>query len=440
MPGQVSIPNVGNVSNVSGTGSMSESEAVEELFKDIPKGKGKGNEETEDAEIEDAEVEGSEDEGDADAEDAEDEEVLDKEEDTEDDANADAGSFGPVDKKALLAKYPKLFKDFPELGNTFQREQKFTELFPTVEDAETASAMAQEYNGVGRKIMVEGDATFLLNQIHRTNPQSFERFTDNFLEGVRRVDRDQYNAICEPVIQNVLRWCYVQGSNHNNENIINSARHLSKLIFGTAQVEELEPRKKPTKSNEPDPERVKLDKERAEFENGRFVAASNEIGESIDDFLRDELSGNIDPSGKMSSYFKRTLIKDIIDGIHNQLKNEPAHGRTMKTLWDRARAANYPGELKTRIKNTYLARAKQILPAVRARVKQEAFRVGDERPKGDKPKSENGKSKHIPVGRALSNTNSSSNGGKKMPTGRDVDWRNTSERDILDGKYTPKSK
>lgn len=418
------IPNVGNV------GGKSEAQAVEELFSES-----ENEDETTEAETDEDEV--SKDAKDEEDADAEDEEVLEEEETEED----EAGAYGPVDKKALLAKYPKLFKDFPELGKTFQREQQFTELFPTLEDAQNASNMAQEYFGLSRKIMAEGDAAFLLTQVKQVNPASFEKFTDNFLEGVRRVDRDQYNVICEPVIQGVLRWCFVQGDKHGNENIVNSARHLSKLIFGTAQVEQLEPKKKAPKDNEPDPERTKFEKERADFEQGRFTAATNEIGDQVDMFLTEELEKGIDPSGKMSPYFKRTLIRDIIQGVHTQLANEPAHGRTMKTLWDRARQSNYPGELKSRIRNTYLARAKQVLPSVRSRVKQEAFQTKSDKPKsGNSSNSNKDKARNIPVGRALSNTNQSSGNGKKMPTGRDVDWRNTSERDILDGKYTPKGK
>src|SRR6516225_9215499 len=39
---------------------------------------------------------------------------------------------------AIKEKYPNFFKDFPELKESYFREMRFTELFPTVEDAKEA--------------------------------------------------------------------------------------------------------------------------------------------------------------------------------------------------------------------------------------------------------------------------------------------------------------
>src|SRR5881396_2432670 len=44
----------------------------------------------------------------------------------------------PIPRREILAKYPQLFKDFPYLEKAYYREQQFTELLPTIEDAKIA--------------------------------------------------------------------------------------------------------------------------------------------------------------------------------------------------------------------------------------------------------------------------------------------------------------
>ena len=46
-------------------------------------------------------------------------------------------------RKEILAKYPKLFKDFPYLEKAYYREQQFTEVFPTIQDARVQCEKAQ---------------------------------------------------------------------------------------------------------------------------------------------------------------------------------------------------------------------------------------------------------------------------------------------------------
>lgn len=431
-------PEIGNVGSV---GSMSEAEAVDRLFgdsdnEDVETGSSEEAETDEDAESEDEDAdEHAEDE---DAEASEDEDVL------EDEESKEAGAFGPVDKKALLAKYPKLFKDFPDLGKTFAREQKFTEIFPTLEDAEQASQMAQEYAGLSQRIMRHGDSKTLLSEVKRIDPKAFQRFASGFLDSVNDLDRGTYNEIVTPIIRDVVRYVFTQGNNLGNENLVNSARYFSKVLFGNPEVEQLETRKKPQQQDkEADPEREQFERDRANFYSERFKAAAADVGQQIDSDLGSDLDSNIDPQNKMSAFFRDALKERIIKAVHNQLANEPQHARTMNGLWEKAKAAGYPSGMLAKIKQTYLARAKQILPAVRARVKQEAFKTG---PVPGSKKSDNkltAKSRNIPVGRAPSGRSpeGNTNGNKgKAPTGRDVDWRHTSDRDILDGRYTPKGK
>src|SRR6267142_1435217 len=46
----------------------------------------------------------------------------------------------PSSKRDILAKYPKIFKDFPYLEKAYYREQQYTEVFPNPADAKKAAA------------------------------------------------------------------------------------------------------------------------------------------------------------------------------------------------------------------------------------------------------------------------------------------------------------
>src|SRR5262245_60605887 len=68
----------------------------------------------------------------------------------------------PVRRKEILAKYPKLFKDFPYLEKAYYREQQFTELLPTIADAKLAVEKAQILDRTEQQVM-SGDIIGVLS-------------------------------------------------------------------------------------------------------------------------------------------------------------------------------------------------------------------------------------------------------------------------------------
>src|SRR6188508_1980225 len=75
--------------------------------------------------------------------DEEDDELKEIEEELAGPKEEDLELTTPVRRKEILAKYPKLFKDFPYLEKAYYREQQFTEINPTIEDARVASEKAK---------------------------------------------------------------------------------------------------------------------------------------------------------------------------------------------------------------------------------------------------------------------------------------------------------
>ena len=99
-------------------------------------------------EEEDDDEEEDDEEGEEDQEDGEDDEEDDKEDELE---------LSRVSYKEVKEKFPSFFKDFPSLKHAFFREQQFTELFPTLEDAKKAIEDQQQFQEITEAV-IEGDA------------------------------------------------------------------------------------------------------------------------------------------------------------------------------------------------------------------------------------------------------------------------------------------
>src|SRR6187401_409402 len=127
------------------------------------------------------ETKSGEDDGDSEEEsEEEDDELKEIEEELKGPSEEDLELMTPVRRKEILAKYPKLFKDFPYLEKAYYREQQFTEINPTIEDARVASEKAKIMDIVEREIM-SGDITSVLAAAKDENQEAFYKVVDNYL-------------------------------------------------------------------------------------------------------------------------------------------------------------------------------------------------------------------------------------------------------------------
>src|SRR6187401_3520536 len=153
---------------------LNEAEEPEEVL-DLPK---IGKTDTGD---QDEQETGDEEEGEEDGEKSkEDDELKEIEEELDGPKEEDLELMTPVRRREILAKYPKLFKDFPYLEKAYYREQQFTEINPTIEDARVASEKAKIMDIVEREIM-SGDITSVLAAAKDENQEAFYKVVDNYL-------------------------------------------------------------------------------------------------------------------------------------------------------------------------------------------------------------------------------------------------------------------
>ena len=395
---------------------------------------------TDDTEEKTPPVEGKEEFGEEDDEEKPaEEEETEEEPDEEKSERSDAEVFqGRPTLTDIKTKYPKIFKEFPDLREVLFREGEFSKRFGTVEEADEAAIKNNSFNTI-EAALLGGDSTPIIEQLGANAPEALASVVDNFLPQVLKHSQDLYLRATIPVIEQFLFTAYNHGKNTGDANLMRSAQHAANFIFGKAEIPDPSRR---GAARGPHPAEQKLEAERKQWADTRFREASAEVSASVDVELESEILKGLDPDKQLSSRQRQSLIKEIKDELDNTLGKDEAFRRQMRSLWTRAGNANYPKDQRASIKSAFLARAKALVPSVRARLRDEWFgKAEKERPTGGKPAA-NGKSqqalsqkKRFPAesGRAASNA-----GPRRPPAPGDVDWSKTSDLDLIEGKFTRK--
>ena len=96
----------------------------------------------------------------------------------------------------------------------------------------------------------------------------------------------------------------------------------------------------------------------------------------LDEMIREGL----DPDNVYNNFVKEALAEKVMSVVLVQsLKADKAFQGQMAALWKKAHKEGFTREDKQRIAHTYLAKAKRIMPAIRAKIRGEARTDGNRR-------------------------------------------------------------
>lgn len=294
------------------------------------------------------------------------EEKEEVEEEEEEDLTSPRPSF-----KAITAKFPELFKEFPALRHAFFREQEYAKAFPTVEEAQEAAEKAQNFDTLETSIM-SGDPTELIKSIADVDRSTLSKFVENFLPTLYKDAslKELYYQAATPVVENVLRAAAAEGNKRENKNLLYAAQYINEFLFGTTEIN-------PPKEVKPDPEKEKFEKERAEFYEGKFQEFHKEVDTAVGESLKKIISSGLEDT--LSPFLRDKITEEVMKQIDAQIVSDPQHMRIMNNLWMRARKAGLPKEFQGRIKSAYLERVKPLIPVIRDKVRKEALRTSSEK-------------------------------------------------------------
>lgn len=345
-----------------------------------------------------------------------------EEEEKEDEKELELGPRRPTFKE-VKAKYPEFFKDFPDLREAFFRESEYTKVFSTVEDAKDAAEELSSLSVVRDKVL-EGDFGAILESAREADVASYDKLVANILPDLYKLDQAAFLTAITPSIENMLRTAHRDAVASQNEDLQNSALHISKWFFGTEEVatgKTTTVKATPVESKET----KALAAERAEFEATKFRDAYGGVISDRDVAMENLILKGLDPDGELTKYVKTKLIKDVIDEVDKALQKDSSHMALMNAKWRRAKQEGYSADVKSNILSAYLGRAKSLIPSIRSRLRAEATGKVVTKEKAQRAEEVTAR-KEVPAGAPASRSD-------RLPNPKDIDWGSVSDTDILAG-------
>jgi len=358
--------------------------------KDKEKGKEKDKEETQIPDEDDRESEEDEEE----IEEAD--ELKELEEEIEPPSEEQLELVTPVRRKEILKKYPSLFKDFPYLEKAYYREQQFTELLPTIEDAKTAVEKSQVLDRFESDLM-SGSTETVLKAVRETNPNGFYKIVDDYLPTLAKVDEKAYYHVIGNLTKHTIvsmiqeaRRLGVQadaeGKPQPGVALQNAALLLNQFVFGTTEF------KPPSQlANNEDPKENSREKQLAEkeqtFIRTQFENTRNDLNTRVNNTLKNTIDANIDPKKSMTDYVRKNAARDCMDNLEKVINQDSRFKALLDKLWEKAFADGFSKESSDRIRSAYVSKAKTVLPALLKKARNEALRGTGHRVREDNEES-----------------------------------------------------
>jgi hypothetical protein len=358
-----------------------------------------------------------------DKEDKKDKKDEDDEEDDDDEEELDQDEDSILHRPTfseIKTKYPTFFKDFPDMRHMMGREREFTNLFGTVPEAKEAVELLKDYGQLD-ELVTTGNVKDFLSVVKNNDEKVYDSFVGNFLDDLKKQDSDRYIELTMPINEIALRTAYNSGKNSGNKNLMYAAEHLSQFLFGTPAVAHGEKTTIKERTKVEDKKESTIDKERQEFQQEKGRTLYREFDSEAVRILKSEIIDGLDPNNRMSDYLKNRLVDDIITTLDGNLKHDEDHNRLMDSVFKKAEEDGFSISYRDRLVRAYLKRARELMPKIRKSIRMKA--LGG---KVDIKKKKEKKSGPITSGGA-----SPSSSASKHTDAKKVDWRNTSDLDIL---------
>jgi len=291
----------------------------------------------------------------------------------------------PARRKEILAKYPKLFKDFPYLEKAYYRDQQFTEILPTVQDARLAVEKARILDNTEREVM-DGNITSILRAARSESQEAFNKIADNYLPALRAVDQQAYYHVLGNVVKDTIITMAREGKNlgDNGAPLLAAANILNQFVFGSQTFTPPQQLARQVNPNEQAREQQLNQQEQQRFYQ-QFETVKDELQTKADNVLKSTIDGHIDPNGTMSDYVKSHATKEAFENLEVLISKDTRFRSLLDKLWEKAFQSNFDKETTAKIKSAYLSKAKTLLPSVIKKARNDALRGRAARVEKDEP-------------------------------------------------------
>lgn len=343
---------------------------------------------------------------------AEDKDELDEiEEELEEPSEEKLELVAPTSRKEILTKYPKLFKEFPYLEKAMYREQQFTALLPTLDDARSAIE-ARDTLGKVESDLMNGDTEKLLLATKNNNGTAFNKLVDNYLDTLAKVDEKAYVHVIGNTIKHTIIQMATEGKRSNNERLLAAAQILNQFVFGSS---DFAPPERLSRDEKPDTAKQEIARERKEFTKQRFDLANGDIHTRVNNSFKATIEANIDPKQSMTDYNRKNAVRDAMEQLEQSINGDTRFRQLVDKLWDSAVKNGFNKESTDRIRSAFLSKGKTLLPNVIKKARNEALKGMGKRVANDE--DNNDKVETAPVKRGRSPESPHSNNKSGIPSG-----------------------
>lgn len=323
--------------------------------------------------------------------------------------------------KSIKAKYPNVFKDFPELKRAFFISRKYEEVFADPQQAIEAVEKSKEFDDLESDIVNNGSPRLLIRTLSENNPKALKKFLSNLAGSIREEYEDGYLDLAKPILEELCYTAFQHGNKTGNKNLSISARHIANFIWNNGgEIPDIS--RRPGK--EPSEAERELARERSENQKERFLSAVQSIVPTIEAQLRQYIVSDLKG---LTDFERKAILKDTKREVDEALKNDRAFQTQLDRLWERARAENYSDSSKERVKSAWLSRARQVAPAIKNRLRKEAL---DARRSVGRNQEDVQRKRTFP-GQGGREARAK---GQRVLDPKKIDWAKTSDMDILNTK------
>jgi len=321
----------------------------------------------------------------------------------------------PVRRSEILKAYPDIFKKFPYLERAYYREQQYTELLPTIDDAKEAVGKSKVLDNFERDLM-QGNSENILLAVQKSNPEAFNRIVDNYMVNLQKVDKNAYFHVVGNLTKNTVYAMVQEARRTNNEQLQQAAHLLNMFVFGTSEWKPPSNLAREEKSEDNSREK-QLNQERQAFVTRQFESTRDNLNSRVNNALRNTIEANIDPRESMSDYVRKNASRDAMDSLEGLINRDSRFKTIVDKLWEAAFKDNFSQASVDRIKSAYVSKAKTLLPAVIKQARNEALRGMGKRVRDDSSESEKDKKGPVSGGRPRSQTSGKITNPKDIPRG-----------------------
>jgi len=281
---------------------------------------------------------------------------------------------------ALKKEFPDIFKKYPAIQANFFKAEKYSEYFPTVEDAENAARKVEIFDTLDQHL-TGGDFRPLIDLLSENNANGLGKVADEILPMLQEKNPQLYVRAINPAFRHFITTGFATAEKFANAaedstkeygtNLKNAFKLITHFLYGPQGL----PTEAAPAAPKDDPEKRQLQQQHHNLIVNTAMNFEKSTKDDVAKELKTLVENNIDPEGKLTKFTREKLIETILNDVNEKISKDGAVQKQMQSLWMQAARIGFTDQSKAQLKRAFLGRAKMIIPTIRQRRLAEASGV-----------------------------------------------------------------